>query len=288
MKFVTYNIQYSKGKDGNFDLDRIAEAVSRADVVCMQEVVRNADGIPDRDQPERLGELLPKHHWVYGPCIDLDASTRADDGTVQNRRQQFGNMVFSRWPILSSRLLLLPRVRTYDVGSGQRGALEAIIDAPSGPLRVYSVHLNHLHPRQRSAQIRYLLPRLFAVPAEGASFTGPSWLGDDQPVVPIEFVVMGDFNLKPDSNEYSEIVGEPDYYYGESLAGDRLVDTWTLAGNPITDGITWYDEAKNFEWGIKLDYGFVSPGLASAVTSAWIDSEASGSDHQPTWFELKP
>ena len=51
---------------------------------------------------------------------------------MHNRRRQFGNMVLSRWPILSSRLLLLPRVRTYDIASGQRGVLEAIVDAPAG------------------------------------------------------------------------------------------------------------------------------------------------------------
>ena len=286
MKLVTYNIQYSKGKDGHFDLDRIAEAVAEADVICMQEVVRNVDGIPDRDQPARLGELLPTHYWVYGPCVDLDASTRSGDGTVQNERQQFGNMVMSRWPILASRLLLLPRVRTYETGAGQRGALEAIIETPSGPLRVYSVHLDHLNPRQRRAEINYLLPRLFAVPHEGASFTGPSWLGQRELVTPTDFCVLGDFNLAPDSAEYPEIVGESDYYYGPTVAGDRLVDTWTRAGQEITDGVTWYDEAKDWQWGLKLDYGFVSPGLASRVTSAWIDDEANGSDHQPTWFEL--
>ncbi len=36
----------------------------------------------------------------------------------------------------------------------------------------------------------------------------------------------------------------------------------------------------------RLDYGFVSAGLAAQVKSAWIDDEAPGSDHQPAWFEL--
>ena len=73
VKLATYNIQYSKGKDGRFELDRIADAVRDADVICLQEVVRNVPGIPDPDQPARLGELLPQHHWVYGPAVDLDA-----------------------------------------------------------------------------------------------------------------------------------------------------------------------------------------------------------------------
>ncbi len=93
MKFVSYNIQYSRGKDGRFELDRIADAVREADVICMQEVVRNVDWLPDQDQPARIAELLPEHYWVFGPCVDLDASTHAEDGTVQNRRRQLGNMV---------------------------------------------------------------------------------------------------------------------------------------------------------------------------------------------------
>lgn len=286
MKFATYNIQYSKGKDGRFELERIADAVRVADVICLQEVVRNVDRVPDPDQPARLAELLPTHHWVYGPGVDLDASAVAADGTVDNRRRQFGNMLLSRWPILSSRLLLLPRVRTYDRTAGQRGALEAIIAAPAGPLRVYSVHLDHLNSRTRRDEIRHLLPLLFAVHHDGASVTGPDWFGGEEIVAPADFVVMGDFNLTPDSAEYVELVGEADYYYGRTLAGDRLADTWVLTGHDPGDGVTWYDETKDFESGLRLDYCFVTAGLAGRVTSAKIDGDAVGSDHQPTWFEL--
>lgn len=286
MKLATYNIQYSKGKDGRFELERIADAVRDADVVCLQEVVRNVDGLPDPDQPARLAELLPDRHWVYGPCVDLDASTVTAAGTVDNRRRQFGLMVLSRWPILSSRLLLLPRVRTYDATAGQRGALEAIIAAPGGPVRLYSVHLDHLNSRSRRREIRDLLPRLFAVQQDGASLTGPGWFGDDEIVAPTDFMVLGDFNLTPESGEYVEVVGDSDYYYGPMVAADRLVDAWTQAGHGIADGITWYDERDDFATGLRLDYCFVTAGLASRVKAAWIDDTAVGSDHQPTWFEI--
>ncbi len=286
MKLATYNIQYSKGKDGRFELDRIAAAVRDADVICLQEVVRNVDGLPDADQPARLAGLLPRHHWVYGPCVDLDASVVAADGTVDNRRRQFGSMVLSRWPILSSRLLLLPRVRTYDSTAGQRGALEAIIAAPAGPLRLYSVHLDHLNSRTRRREIDDLLPRLFAVPQDGASLTGPGWFGEQEIIAPADFILLGDFNLTPDSAEYDDIVGEADYYYGPMVAADRLVDAWTRAGHDRAAGITWYDETDDFASGLRLDYCFVTAGLAPSVTRAWIDDEAVGSDHQPAWFEL--
>lgn len=38
MRLVTWNIQYSKGRDGCFDLRRIARTVVGADVIALQEV----------------------------------------------------------------------------------------------------------------------------------------------------------------------------------------------------------------------------------------------------------
>lgn len=283
MKFVTYNIQYSLGQDGLHDLERIAAALAGADVIGLQEVVRNVEGVPDRDQPARLGELLPTYYWVYGPTVDLDASAKSADGTVANARYQFGNVVMSRWPILSSRLILLPRILTTDSANGQRGALEAIVDAPSGPIRVYSVHLDNHSPARRKEELRFLLPRLFAVPEEGSSFSGPSWLGQPRSATPDDFVVLGDFNFGPDSDEYREIVGPQDV--GGTAQG-HLVDTWTAAGRALSHGVTWHADADDLASGIRVDYGFVCSGLADGVISAWIDDEAAGSDHQPAWFEL--
>jgi exonuclease III len=38
---------------------------------------------------------------------------------------------------------------------------------------------------------------------------------------------------------------------------------------------------------MRLDYVYVSAGLAGRVRGARIDSEAQGSDHQPVWAELE-
>ena len=40
MKLVTYNIQYTKGKDYRYDVDRIVQAIKGADVIALQEVER--------------------------------------------------------------------------------------------------------------------------------------------------------------------------------------------------------------------------------------------------------
>jgi endonuclease/exonuclease/phosphatase family metal-dependent hydrolase len=288
MKVVTYNIQYSRGKDGAYDLERIVAAVREADIIALQEVTRNFSQAPDADQPGRIAELLPDFYWIYIPPVDLDASVHDTGGPVINRRFQFGNMLLARWPILSARLFLLPKARTYDRINAQCGALEGVIDCPGGPLRVYSVHLNYLSGAERMTQIDFLLPKLLAAPLEGGAVSGakPPWPEFREVVMSEDFIVLGDCNLTPDSLEYNHIVGEPDYYYGSRIVAQHLVDTWVQAGHPQNEGVTWYDESQEFQSGLRLDYGFVSAGLAEKVKSAWIDDEAPGSDHQPTWFEL--
>jgi endonuclease/exonuclease/phosphatase family metal-dependent hydrolase len=150
------------------------------------------------------------------------------------------------------------------------------------------VHLNYLSGAERMTQIDYLLPKLLAAPLEGGAVSGakPLWPEFREVVMSEDFIVLGDCNLTPDSLEYNHIVGEPDYYYGSRIVAQHLVDTWVQAGHPQNEGVTWYDEGEEFQSGLRLDYGFVSAGLAEKVKSAWIDDEALGSDHQPTWFEL--
>ncbi len=38
--------------------------------------------------------------------------------------------------------------------------------------------------------------------------------------------------------------------------------------------------------GGRIDQAWLTPDMASALTSAWVDHFATGSDHQPVWFEF--
>ena len=288
VRIVTYNIQYSRGKDGTLDLARIADTVRGADIIGLQEVTRFLIPNSDQDQPAELAALLPDYYWVYGAPADVDASTRDENEAIINRRAQFGSMVLSRWPIASMRLELFPRVRTYDHLAVQRGALEVVISHPDAPLRVYVVHLDHLLERQRVREVDHLLEFAAGAARHGTAATGPSGLRGLVAPVPDEFLVMGDCNMLPGSPAYLRMTGEPDYYYGQVMTSDRVVDTWSVIGREITDGVTWWDESTNFEEGTRLDYVFVSPGLAARVIAAGIDEAATGSDHQPVWIDLRP
>ncbi len=287
MKIVSYNIQHSKGKDGVFDLERSVDAVRGADIIGLQEVTRNLPDVPEADQPAKIAELLPDYYWTYGSAIDVDAGSTIENGRAVSKRFEFGNMLLSRWPISSRRLLLLPRVGNVDNFDMQNGALEAIIDVPDGALRFYVTHLNHLRGATRHLQLDWLVPKLFAIAREGASLSGEQWKGIPVSPTPESFVVLGDFNLTPDCIEYERIVGKPDYYHGRVVTNDHWVDSWTRCGNDEENSATWFDEADNFNTALRLDYGFVSPDLANNVKNARIDQACSASDHQPYWFELE-
>ncbi|MCK5622306.1 MAG: hydrolase, partial [Alphaproteobacteria bacterium] len=108
MKIVTYNIQFGLGKDGRFDLERIASEVDGADIIALQEVERHWKRSGNVDQPAQLAQILSHYYWVYGPYFDVDASTSLPGGGIENVRRQFGNMILSKTPILSTRLFPLP------------------------------------------------------------------------------------------------------------------------------------------------------------------------------------
>jgi endonuclease/exonuclease/phosphatase family metal-dependent hydrolase len=303
VKFVTYNIQYALGKDKRFDIERIAEAVRGADVIGLQEVERNwpRPGIDDRqtsgvpDQPAELARLLPQYYWVYEPAFDMDASEMGGDGAVVNRRRQHGVMLLSRTPILSVRRFNLPKMPFRDVFNMQMGALEGVIVTDAGPLRVYVLHLGYLVPDERHEQLDALFQILRRALMEGGVWTGPStplhdsWTaGRMPPPMPREAVLLGDFNLTPDTAEYARMTG-PRRRRGERLSrDDTFVDSWVAAGRGEDEGVSWIaDPDRKDERDKRIDYCFVSPALAERVTAAWIDEEAQGSDHQPVWAELE-
>jgi endonuclease/exonuclease/phosphatase family metal-dependent hydrolase len=285
MRFVTYNIQYGLGKDGRYDLARIAGEVAAADVIALQEVERFWQRSGMIDEPAELARHLPDHHWVFGANLDMHADTMDAAGRPIHRRRQFGTMILSRLPILSSRNHLLPKYGTLTQHSIQQGTLEAVIAPPSGPLRVCSVHLSHLAPETRLPQIEALLAIHARAPAEGGAWCGghpdpaAGWTEGEMPPMPRSAVFMGDFNFPPGSEEYTAMLGPVTERYGRLLKLDGLVDSWTAAGHPEAQGVTCTN-------GQRIDYHFLTADLHHRIRAVRIDDAAQGSDHQPVWLDL--
>ncbi len=247
------------------------------------------------DQPAILGSLLPDFYWVYGPAFDVDASHRTDNGQIINNRRQFGTMILSRWPIMSSRLHTFPKLESINNFNMDLGALEGIIDTPAKPLRVYSLHLNAHSTRERLMQIEMLMKIHQHAAIGGGAWSGPDAIGEDDwavgeksPPMPSDSILLGDFNTIPNSTEYDYLVGISQPGYGRIYHVDGFVDSWAVVHGESTQCITWHPDKASPESdeAMRLDYCFLSSSLAQSVTNAWVDLTAAGSDHYPYWTEL--
>ncbi|MEO0914503.1 MAG: endonuclease/exonuclease/phosphatase family protein [Pseudomonadota bacterium] len=285
MKCVSYNIQYGIGADGRHDLARIAAEIATADIIALQEVDRFWARTGMVDTPSVLSDHLPLHHYVFGPNLDMDASFE-EAGRIIHRRKQFGTMILSRWPILSSRNHLLPKWGDRRHHSIQQGMLEAVIATPLGPIRIYSAHLSHLCSATRLPQVARIKEIIAAAPAEGGAWCGghpdPSagWTEEPEPPMPRDVILMGDMNFTADSPEYDAIIGGIAPRYGRLTNRDGLLDAWVLAGNAESAGAT------SPGYPVRIDHCFVSASLADQVKTVTVDTDAKGSDHWPVWAEF--
>jgi endonuclease/exonuclease/phosphatase family metal-dependent hydrolase len=286
MKLVSFNIQYSLGRDGRYDLARQMDVVREADVICLQEVERHWRRTGMADQPAVIEALLPDRYAAFGPGIDVDASLR-DGDRILNRRRQFGNMTLSRWPILSVRNLLLPKLDTGDDFNCLTTALETVIAAPEGHLRVINIHLSHVTAGERLLQLDDLARILSRSVKEGGVWNGTDsegedWQSDDpRPSMPSEMLLAGDFNAEPDWPEIRRVTAPVDQ------GGLGLLDCWIATGNPPDQGVTFFkDEAQGVFADQRIDFVFASHAFSLRLRHCWIDEATRVSDHQPVWVEL--
>jgi endonuclease/exonuclease/phosphatase family metal-dependent hydrolase len=248
------------------------------------------------DQVAELSKHLPDHYWVYAPGLDVDASYRDEDGRLINRRRQFGIMLLSRSPIISSRSFPLPKYGTLKQHSIQQALLEGVIDTPAGPIRVYTAHLSHLSAETRVPQIEALLDIIDRAPSEGGAWCGghpnpdAGWTEGEEPPMPRHAMIMGDLNFVPGSDQYDMIAGPLSPNHGRLVRRDGLLDAWVVAGHGENDRVTSPAVANAPEGGMDtdscLDYCFVTVDLGHRVRGVHIDGTADASDHQPVWIDI--
>jgi len=290
MKIVSYNIHYAIGKDDRYDLQRVTTAVAAADIIALQEVERYYDTPQSPSQPEDIAALLPEHYWVYDASFDIDCSERQADGRIINRRRQHGQMLLSRWPIIAKRYFALPRVYIDNEFNMQMGVLEGIIDTPLGALRIYNVHFGSVSSEERQQQADRVLELVREAPSQGGAWSGPNgefserdWcVGNPEPPMPATAIVLGDFNMQPDSREYQMLCDAK----GVSDTA-LLTDVWALF-NPERQVMSWHSNPskRGPQACALLDYCLVTEALTTRTTACWIDEAAAGSDHQPLWAEF--
>jgi endonuclease/exonuclease/phosphatase family metal-dependent hydrolase len=282
MRLITWNVQWCRGIDLAVDPARIvhtAREIADFDVLCLQEVAVNFPGLPGsrgEDQVAELSRALPGFSAHYGAATDVD------DG--KGGRSLFGNLVFSRLPVIQAFRHLLPWPADPAVISMQRIAVEVVVLAPWGPVRVTTTHLEYYSPTQRRAQV----DALRMLHQEACSHALAPRIQDDpgQPFEarprPASAILTGDFNFKSDGPDYRRITAPFD-----AGTAPAFIDAWTHA-HP---GISHAPSAGLYEdsWAkppFCCDFIFVTADLAARVRDVTIDAQTQASDHQPVLIEL--
>lgn len=284
MKLVTWNVQWCRGIDKKVDPARVvadAKRLADFDVLCLQEV---ADNYPDpllggsngEDQFALLSTLLPGYTAIAGVAVD-----QLGEGV---RRRRFGNMILSRLPVQQAFRHLLPYPADHAVPSMPRVAVEAVVTAPFGPVRVITTHLEYYSLVKRSAQVEALR----SIYVEGYGYADGPRIGipDEGPYVafprPAATIITGDFNLEPDDPLHARMAAP----FGDGTP--PLFDAWEVAhpGAPHPPTFRIYEKEKPGDPELHCDFIFVSDGLRGRVKGVEVDTGTQVSDHQPVTLTL--
>ena len=278
MKVISYNIQFGRGMDGVIDLVRTCRAIRGADIICLQEVDQGWKRSGEKDQDVEIAGLMPSYYAVYGSSFDVDASSRAAHGAVINRRRRHGNMILSRWPILSSRNLHLSKQHYPDKFNMQMTCVESVIDTGALATRVYSYHAGYLDSAERLDQVNHFASVFTRSPLEQGAWSGKPDIDNDDwsnqrktPPMPLSAIVCGDFNAPPDTEEYRLL-----------LETTGLNDCWRLVDPENQESSTLRKDTSNdVQVSGKIDHILITPDLCGHLQGVNIDNEADGSDHKP-------
>lgn len=267
MRLLSWNVQWCRGIDERVDPKRIADVAKRVadpDVVCLQEIARNFPEMAGSSGEDQVDVLLGEfggYEAFFVPAVDIPGK----DG-----RRQFGNLILSRLPVGRAMRHHLPWPELADRQSMPRGAVEITVEAPFGPLRVTTTHLEYYSGTHRAAQIE----RLHELHREGCAPHAPvAERGSYESYERARSaIITGDFNLKPDDPAYRQM-----------LEGG-FVDAWAAlnAGRPRENTFHLFDGETPY----CCDYVFVTPDLVPRLRAVRIDRETKASDHQPVMVEL--
>jgi len=284
MRLITWNVQWCRGVDRKVDPARVVAEARRLadfDVLCLQEI---ADNFPDprlagsagEDQFALLASLLPDYTAIHGIAVDHPG----DDG----RRRRFGNLILSRLPVKQAFRHLLPYPADQDVPGMPRVAVEAVVTASFGDVRVITTHLEYWSLAKRSAQIEALR----GVYAEGSGYARDPRIteNDGGPYQtlprPAATIITGDFNLEPDDPLHARM-GAP---FADGTP--PLTDAWEAAYPGVAHPPTFriHEKEKPGDPELHCDFIFISEILKPRLRSVRVDTQTQVSDHQPVILTL--
>jgi endonuclease/exonuclease/phosphatase family metal-dependent hydrolase len=281
LRLLSWNVQWCRGIDGRVDPKRIAAEAKRLadpDVFCLQEIAVNFPemaGSAGEDQVELLAAEFQGYEAFFAPGVDIPG---------KRGRRQFGNLILTRLPAGRVMRHQLPWPALADRQSMARAAAEVVVEAPFGPLRVMTTHLEYYSPTQRAAQVEAL--RAHHVEACGHAFDdrARSDSGDPFQAQPhtVSAILTGDFNLRPEDPLHARMTApsaEPRF--------PAFADAWQFLhpGRPqpptlgVHDRDQWPDP-------FACDFIFATRDLCPRLRNVAVDATTAASDHQPVLVEL--
>lgn len=249
-RVATFNIYKGADLDDHYDLDRTIRTIAAfdADIVGVQEVLRNHASFGCDDQPARITaglRRLTRKRWnhVFERAWITENRSCLDAGRGDGTETE-GLALFTTDRILSSQSIRL--------SEGRIGLAVRLASMPS--LSVVVTHLSSARADQagRAAELRLLLP----------------WIGKLG-----SSVLVGDFNALPDATELSGV-------------HSRYRDAWRdAADRGLTLGIETGATRPGRRLA-RIDYVFVDPAAplelaAVDVVDTATDGLVEASDHRP-------
>jgi endonuclease/exonuclease/phosphatase family metal-dependent hydrolase len=158
--------------------------------------------------------------------------------------------------------------------------LEAVVEGPSGPLRVITTHLEYSADKLRRAQVegireahRTACERV-AMPREDGPGTYALF------PTSASAVLTGDFNMRPD-DPVKQRISEP---FDNEVP--PLLDAWQVAhgARPHPTSFRLFDQSDGPPH--CCDFMFVTEDLGSRISRVDYNQTTQASDHQPVLLEL--
>ena len=177
IRVLCYNIHYGQGTDGKYDIERLANAItkSKPDLVALQEVDVGVKRSGRVHEAQRLEELT-------GLEVRMGPTQHYQGGL-------FGNAVLSRYPISDVVIQPLPYTESTPARTTYpRGAIAVTVQlTESIPLRFISTHFQHNVAEDRLAEAKEI-NRLFGKQTDR-----------------VATILAGDMNATPGSEPITEL-----------------------------------------------------------------------------------
>ena len=268
VRVASWNIERGKELDGQAAFLKNHPALSRADILLLNEVDIGMARSGNRDVARELSEALG-FEYVFGNsylCLD-PGNIRDGAAGAENTLGLHGNAILSRYPILRAEnvsvCITKEKFHSSEKRLGHKKALWAEVQTPLGKLPVAAAHLDSgAAPFQRGAQLRDLLIKL------------------EERGVAERCVVGGDFNTTTYDlksiprlawNIFLKMVRG-----GFRHAIHHYVHPFETYDKPVFDAL----DAAGFDW-----QNFNAPGVGTArYEVGTFDSESKVRDYLPEIF----